>query len=102
MSKQKSKVKSQTAVKEQHKYQMAFDRNNYKWMLIGLAVITFGFILMAGRTDDLFNNGEIFRGADVSFSTKLKVTFAPIIVLLGFVIEVYAILKKPNIADEPS
>lgn len=81
---------------------MVFERDNYKWMLIGLGVILIGFILMAGRTDDLFNNGEVFRGGEVSFSTHVKITIAPIIVLLGFLIEIYAILKKPLETDEPA
>jgi len=81
---------------------MAFTKDNYRWMLIGLGVILLGFILMAGRTDDLFNNAEVFRGGEVSFSTTVKVTIAPIVVLIGFIIEVFAILKKPATANEPA
>ncbi|MOA59355.1 hypothetical protein D3C78_1839480 [compost metagenome] len=49
-------------------------------MLIGLAVIILGFVWMSGTTD-------------IMSSTKLVV--APILVLAGFVIEFFAIFKKP-------
>jgi hypothetical protein len=48
-------------------------------MIIGLVVIILGFTLMAGK-EDIFD----FR----------KLTLAPILVLTGFVIEIYAIMKK--------
>ena len=81
---------------------MAFTKDNYRWMLIGLCIIILGFILMAGRTDELFNNGDIFRGGDVSFSTTVKITIAPIVVLIGFIVEVFAIFKNPAPSNEPS
>ncbi|POY35012.1 DUF3098 domain-containing protein [Solitalea longa] len=56
-----------------------FGRQNYILMLVGLAVITLGFICMSG-TSDIYNN------------TKLVV--APILVLIGFTIEFFAIFKK--------
>ncbi|MNF00418.1 hypothetical protein D3C80_1992450 [compost metagenome] len=57
-----------------------FGRQNYTLMLIGLAVIILGFVCMSGTTD-------------IMSSTKLVV--APILVLAGFVIEFFAIFKKP-------
>lgn len=102
MSKKKEHDKSAAGTDSRGSHHMAFTSDNYRWMLIGLGVIILGFILMAGKTDDLFDNGEIFRGGDVSFSTKMKVTVAPIVVLLGFCVEVYAILKSPKETDEPS
>jgi uncharacterized membrane protein len=73
-----------------------FERENYKWMVIGFAVIVLGFLLMMGETDDLFNSEKAFEPGGISFATHIKVTLAPIIVLLGFAIEIYAILKKPK------
>lgn len=66
----------------------AFTRENYKWVLIGLAFIVFGFVLMIGggsKDPDVFSEG-IF-----SFS---RMTLAPILVLAGYAIEIYAIMKK--------
>lgn len=67
-----------------------FEKENYKFMLIGLAVIGFGFILMAGGGSDDPNvfNPEIFSWR--------RIRLAPTVVLIGFAIEVYAILLKPK------
>jgi hypothetical protein len=69
----------------------ALGKENYKLLAIGLVIIIIGFILMiGGHTDDpkVFNSGEIF-----SFR---RVTLAPIIVLAGFIFEIWAIMKKPK------
>jgi Na+/H+-dicarboxylate symporter len=97
-----TKNKNKAAEKTSYKYQLAFSKENYKWMLIGLGVILLGFILMAGKTDDIFNNAEVFKTGEKSFSSTVKVTIAPLVVLLGFVIEIYAIFKKsPEVTNEP-
>ncbi|MBL7711182.1 MAG: DUF3098 domain-containing protein [Chitinophagaceae bacterium] len=66
-----------------------FDKSNYKWMLIGVAFILLGLILMAGgKSPDphKFNYDDIY-----SFR---RITLAPIMILLGLGIEVFAIIKK--------
>ncbi|HNS30022.1 MAG TPA: DUF3098 domain-containing protein [Tenuifilaceae bacterium] len=65
-------------------------KENYKLLIIGLAIIILGFILMIGGGSDDPNvfNEEIF-----SFR---RITLAPIIVLFGFLFEIYAIMKKPK------
>ncbi|XZF12632.1 DUF3098 domain-containing protein [Chitinophagaceae bacterium MMS25-I14] len=68
-----------------------FDKTNYTWMLAGLALILLGFLLMSGgKSADphQFNYDEVY-----SFR---RITLAPIVILLGFGIEVYAIMKKPK------
>lgn len=69
---------------------MTLSKENYKLLLIGFGIIVLGFILMAGGGSDDPNefNYEMF-----SFR---RITLAPIIVLAGFVFEVYAIMKKPK------
>jgi hypothetical protein len=66
----------------------AFGKENYVIMLIGIAVIFVGFLCMTGGSspDPAGFNPEMF-----SFR---RITLAPILVILGFVIEVYAIVKK--------
>jgi hypothetical protein len=59
----------------------AFGKENYMLMIAGIVVIIIGFSLMAGK-EDIFS------------STKL--TVAPIVVILGFVIELFAIMRKPK------
>jgi hypothetical protein len=68
----------------------AFGKENYIIMLIGLAFIVIGFLLMIGGGS---NDPKVFN-PDI-FSPR-RITFAPILVLAGFVIEIYAIMKKPK------
>jgi fumarate reductase subunit D len=65
-------------------------KENYKLMLIGLLIIVVGFILMIGGGSDNPNefNEEIF-----SFR---RITLAPLMVLFGFIFQIYAIMKKPK------
>jgi len=68
-----------------------FDKQNYILMGVGLLLIIIGFFLMAGgKSSDpmVFNDAEIY-----SFR---RITLAPIMILLGFVVEGYAIFKKPT------
>jgi len=68
----------------------ALEKNNYVLLLIGLGIIVVGFMLMAGgkTSDPKVFNQEIF-----SFR---RITLAPILVMGGFMFEIYAILKKPK------
>ena len=68
----------------------AFGKENYRLMLIGLALIVIGFILMigGGSKDPSQFNPEIF-----SFR---RITLAPILILAGYVVEIFAIMKKPK------
>lgn len=68
--------------------QMPFGRDNYKWVIIGMLFLLVGFLLMIGGGS---NNPNEFN-PDI-FSTR-RITFAPILVLIGFGIQIYAILKK--------
>lgn len=72
--------------KEALKATFIFGKKNYKFMFIGLACIALGFILMSGGGSDDPNvfNPEIFSWR--------RIRLAPMLVLLGFGIEIYAIL----------
>lgn len=72
------------------KEEFLFEKNNYKWMLIGLVVIAVGFILMAGGGSE---DPEVFNEEIYNFQ---RIRLAPTLVLLGFAIEIYAILTKPK------
>ncbi|MFO7939513.1 MAG: DUF3098 domain-containing protein [Bacteroidales bacterium] len=77
-------------VQSEKKMQFAFGKENYRLMLIGFGIIILGFILMVGgkaESPDQFNP-EIF-----SFR---RITLAPLLVLGGFIFEIYAIMKKPK------
>lgn len=67
-----------------------FDKSNFTWMITGVALILLGLVLIAGgKSPDpsKFNYDEVY-----SFR---RITLAPIIMMIGFAIEVYAIMKKP-------
>jgi hypothetical protein len=69
----------------------ALGKENYRLLAIGFGIIVLGFLLMlGGRTDDpsVFNEEEIF-----SFR---RITLAPIVVLAGFIFEIWAIMKRPK------
>lgn len=68
----------------------AFSRMNYILMVIGVVFILVGFLLMVGGGSDDPNvfNPEIF-----SFR---RITLAPIVVMIGFIIEIAAIMYKPK------
>ncbi|GFZ82309.1 hypothetical protein GCM10011531_10930 [Aquaticitalea lipolytica] len=76
--------------KEDSKNEFIFGKKNYKFMLIGLAFIAIGFILMAGGGSD---DPNVF---DESIFSWRRIRLAPTLVLIGFAIEVYAILLNPN------
>ncbi|WP_297087017.1 DUF3098 domain-containing protein [uncultured Draconibacterium sp.] len=68
----------------------ALGKENYKLMAIGFAVIVLGFILMAGGGSD---DPNVFSEDIFSFR---RITLAPILLLIGFAFEIYAIMKKPK------
>ena len=67
-----------------------FGKKNYLIMFTGLAFIIAGFILMSGGDtgDETSFNKDIFNFQ--------RITLAPILILTGFVIEVFAIMYKPK------
>ena len=69
-----------------------FEKDNYRWMLIGAVVIALGMFLMSGGKNSDPNQ----------FNTKLvystvRITIAPILILAGLLIEIYAIFKRPKL-----
>ena len=69
----------------------ALGKENYKLMIIGFIIIIIGFLLMiGGKSDDpsIFNKDEIF--------SIRRITIAPLVVLAGFIFEIWAIMKKPK------
>lgn len=72
-------------------YTLLFDKQNYLYMIGGIALIFIGFILMSGGKSA--NPHEFHYDEIYSFQ---RITLAPIVILLGFGLEVYAIMKKPK------
>lgn len=80
MSKSKEKQKA-----SKPEFNFVFGKRNYQLMILGIAVMVIGFVLMYGK-EDIYD----FR----------KTGLSTIVVLLGFVIEVFAILIKPASDNE--
>jgi len=75
--------------KEKTKSLNFFGQSNYTWMLIVAALIVIGMFLMSGGKSadpNVFNESEVY-----SFR---RITLAPIVVIAGFIVEIYAIFKK--------
>lgn len=62
---------------------LPFGKKNYQWMVIGLITLVVGFIIMSLDSEP-YGFG------------LLGLTVGPIIVMAGFIIEIYAILIKPD------
>lgn len=76
-----SSARSQKSETNTTPMNFVFDKSNYRMLVIAIAVVIFGFILMSGTTD--------------IYSTT-KIVIAPVVVLGGFAIGFFAILKKPS------
>ena len=70
--------------------QFAFVRRNYKSTFIGISIIALGFLLMSGGGSD---DPNVFNEEIYNFR---RIRLAPALVIIGFAIEVYAILTKPE------
>ena len=70
--------------------QFVFERKNYRFMMIGLFIIALGFILMTGGGSEDPNvfNPEIYSWR--------RIRLAPALILIGFGLQVYAILLNPK------
>ncbi|MBP1839314.1 DUF3098 domain-containing protein [Formosa algae] len=72
------------------KDEFIFGKKNYKFMLIGLGIIALGFILMSGGGSD---DPNVFNPDIFSFR---RIRLAPTLILIGFGVQIYAILLNPN------
>jgi len=84
--------KETSATKETHSSRAPlFDKTNLLWMLGGIGIMILGFILMAGgKSDDpnVFNPNEVY--------STMRITIAPIVILAGLVVLIYAIFRHPK------
>ena len=68
----------------------AFTKQNYRLVIIGIIVITVGFLLMIGGGSD---DPNVFSDKIFNFQ---RMTLAPILIIAGYIIEIYAIMKRPK------
>lgn len=72
----------------------AFGKENYRLLLIGLAINLVGFMLMIGggsEDPNHFDAKELF--------SPVRLTVSPILVVGGYIVMIYAIMKKPKSND---
>lgn len=69
---------------------LLFDKRKYTLMIIGLVFIALGFILMIGGGSD-----DPAKFSEDIFSFR-RITLAPILVMFGFVLQIYVILSKKS------
>jgi len=62
---------------------LPFSKNNYQWMIIGVVTLIIGYVIMSLDSEQ---HGFGFLG----------LTLGPVVVMAGFIIEIYAILQKPK------
>ena len=75
---------------KKEKKKLLFGKRNYRSMILGLVFITLGFFLMSGGGSD---DPNVFNDEIYNFR---RIRLAPFLVVFGFVIEAYAIMKNPD------
>lgn len=72
-----------------------FEKENYMWMGIGALIILIGMFLMSGGKNSSSDQFDY----KVIYSTT-RITVAPILILLGLMVEIYAIFKRPKASQQ--
>ena len=72
--------------------QLVIGRENYKWALIGIAVMALGFICMAGGSmpsPDVWDESIVY--------SPMRIIIAPFLIIAGLVVVVYSIFVKNKV-----
>jgi len=75
---------------EKHTRIFIFSKKNYTLLLIGLGLIGLGFLLMIGGGSD---DPNVFSDSLFNFR---RITLAPILILSGYIVEIFAIMYRPK------
>ena len=81
---------------ENKKNLFGFQPENYRLLLLGLGINILGFILMIGgaaQSPNEFQETEIF--------SKVRITIAPMLIVAGYVVIIYSIMRKPKTKFNP-
>lgn len=82
-------------MKENKQSELAFTKENYIFLGIGVALNIIGFLLMmGGKAEDYsqFNKEELF--------SPIRITVAPILIIAGYIVIMYAIMKSGHKKDK--
>lgn len=81
-------MKKEIDNKETEKRDFVFGKENYIIMVVGLVVLAIGYILLSGG-----GSNDPNQFSEALFNSR-RMLWAPIFIVGGLVIEVYAIMKK--------
>ena len=79
---------NKTDGRAEERVRMPLSRKNYVMMLVGVVIIIIGFLLMSG------GGKHTATEFDESIFSFRRITLAPIVVIAGFVFEIFAIMKR--------
>ena len=88
-------MRTQLPVMIEKKEDILFGKQNYRWMLIGAAIIALGlFVMSGGKSQDpnIFDTKQVY--------STTRITLAPILIIAGLLVEVYAIMRRPTQASK--
>ena len=68
----------------------AFNKQNYILVIVGLVFLAAGFLLLIGGGSD---DPTVFNDSLFNFQ---RLTLAPVLILAGYIIEIFAIMKLPK------
>lgn len=75
----------------ENQLEFALGKENYIYLAVGFVIIIIGFLLMVGGGSE---DPNVFNGEEL-FSFR-RIVLAPLVVLFGFIFEIWAIMKKPK------
>ena len=75
-------------------HRFAFQDLNYKLLIIGLVINIIGFILMIGG-----GSADPTKFDAAALFSPVRLTVSPILIIAGYIIMIYAIMKKPKKAE---
>jgi len=77
-------------IEKEKNVRFALGKENFKLIGIGFLFIILGFLLMTGGKS---SNPNVFNPRIFSF---IRITLSTIVALIGFLFEIYAIMKIPK------
>jgi len=94
-AKEAVKIKSTIKAKEpEKKVTLPFGKENYSLMLVSVGLLVIGFLLMIGGGSD---DPNVFSDKMFDFQ---RLTLSPIILMAGYILGIFAIIKKPRAEKE--
>ncbi len=78
------------------RFTFLFGKRNYMFMSTGLAFILIGFLLMMGPDANTVNGVEDLNQWNDGIFSWRRIRLAPFLILVGFAIEIYAIMLNPE------